>query len=78
MKPGPAKRVKTPAKNRLRMFLIPCGCGVSFAVSEDYDRQGMHLRSFIPCPNCGMRHDPRNYVLHLGYHQERFWTVDDC
>ncbi len=42
------------------MYLIPCSCGATFAVSEDYDRQGMHLRSFIPCPNCGKRHDPRN------------------
>ena len=39
--------------------------GASFAVSEDYDRKGMHLRSFIPCPNCGKRHDPRNRLLTL-------------
>jgi hypothetical protein len=54
------KRLKNP-----RMFLIPCSCGASFAVSEDYDRKGMHLRSFIPCPNCGKRHDPRNRLLTL-------------
>jgi len=65
-------------KKSLRMFLIPCSCGASFAVAEDYDRRGMHMRSFIPCPNCGKRHDPRNRVLHLACHRERFWTVDDC
>ena len=35
-------------KKNLCMFLIPCSCGASFAVTEDYDRRGMHLRSFIP------------------------------
>lgn len=34
---------KAVAKDRdrakdLRMFLIPCSCGASFAVAEDYDR----------------------------------------
>jgi len=71
--------IANPAENEhLRVLLIPCSCGVSFTVSETYDRQGMHLRSFIPCPQCGKRHDPRNRLLRLGYHQERFWTVDDC
>jgi hydrogenase maturation factor HypF (carbamoyltransferase family) len=55
------------AKKNPRMFLIPCSCGASFAVFEDYDRKGMHLRSFIPCPNCGKRHDPRNRLLRLDY-----------
>lgn len=65
-------------KGNFRMLLIPCSCGTSFAVSEGYDRKGMHLRSFIPCPNCGKRHDPRNQVLSLGCYQERFWKVDAC
>ena len=79
---------KAAAKNRagkkptepkkLRMFLIPCSCGASFAVSEEYDRKGMHIRSFIPCPNCGKRHDPRNRLLHLDYQDERFWKVGGC
>jgi hypothetical protein len=38
----------------------------------------MHLRSFIPCPKCGKRHDPRNRLLRLGYQDEHFWTVDEC
>lgn len=62
----------------VRMFLIPCSCGTSFAVSEDFDRKGMHIRSFIPCPACGKRHDPRNRLLRLGYHREGYWGVDDC
>jgi len=70
--------LKAPTPARYRLFLIPCSCGTTFAIPEDFDHKGMHLRSFIACPNCGKRHDPRNRVLHLGYHQERFWTVDDC
>jgi hydrogenase maturation factor HypF (carbamoyltransferase family) len=65
-------------KKSLRMFLIPCSCGASFAVAEDYDRRGMHIRSFIPCPKCGKRHDPRNRLLKLDYQNERFWKVGGC
>ncbi len=60
------------------MFLIPCSCGSTFAVSPDFDRKGMDLQSFIPCPSCGKRYDPRNRLLRLGYHDERFWKVDGC
>ena len=63
---------------RLRMYLIPCSCGTSFAVSEDYDRKGTHIRSFLKCPTCGKRHDPKNRVLQLGYYRDGYWTVDDC
>jgi hypothetical protein len=28
---------------RLKMFLVPCSCGTTFAVSENYDRQGTAL-----------------------------------
>ena len=72
----PGKKPAEPKK--FRMFLIPCSCGASFAVSEDYDRKGMHIRSFIPCPNCGKRHDPRNRLLHLDYQEEHFWKVGGC
>ena len=65
-------------RDSMHMFLIPCSCGTSFAVSEDFDRKGMNIRSFIPCPNCGKRHDPRNRLLRLGYHREGYWGVDDC
>src|SRR5438045_1475395 len=36
----------TPSANRYRMFLIPCSCGTTFAIAEDFDRRGMHIRSF--------------------------------
>jgi len=74
-----ARKVAVPVEDNgpLSMYLIPCSCGTSFAVADDYDRKGMHLRSFTPCPTCGKRHDPRNRLLRLGYHQEGFWTVDD-
>jgi hydrogenase maturation factor HypF (carbamoyltransferase family) len=65
-------------KKKFRMFVIPCSCGNSFAVAEDYDRRGMHIRSFIPCPKCGKRHDPRNRLLTLDYQDERFWKVGGC
>ena len=81
------QRLKTPPQTKtakpapvapLRMLLIPCSCGTTFAVAEDFDRKGMHLRSFIPCPNCGKRHDPRNRLLSMGYCDEHFWKVDGC
>jgi hydrogenase maturation factor HypF (carbamoyltransferase family) len=71
------KARENPPK-RLAMFLVPCSCGTSFAVSEDYDRHGGHLRAYLVCPNCGKRHDPRNRVLQLGYEQAGFWKVDGC
>ncbi len=75
---GPSKREEKQPNPNPRMLLIPCSCGTTFAVSEEYDRRGMHLRSFIPCPNCGKRHDPRNRLLSLGYQNEHFWKVDGC
>jgi len=47
------------AEKHFRMLLIPCSCGATFAVSEDFDCRGMELRNYIPRPNCGKRHDPR-------------------
>ena len=72
--------MKTPERetDAVRMLLIPCSCGTSFAVAKDFDRKGMHIRSFIPCPSCGKRHDPKNRLLQLGYHREGYWGVDDC
>ena len=69
---------KSAHTEKFRMFLIPCSCGARFAVAEDYDRRGMHIRSFIPCPKCGKRHDPRNRLLTLDYQDERFWKVGGC
>ena len=64
--------------NDLRMYLIPCSCGVSFAVSEQYDRQGSQWSRFLVCPSCGKRHDPKNRLLQVGYRREGFWGVDGC
>jgi len=61
-----------------RMFLVPCSCGASFAVSEQYDRRGTSWSRFLVCPNCGKRHDPKNRLLQLGYRREGYWGVDDC
>jgi hypothetical protein len=78
MKKRTKPKKKLPVKQELRMLLIPCSCQTTFAVSENYDGQGMHLRSFLACPNCGKRHDPRNRLLTLDYQAERFWKVDGC
>ncbi len=67
-----------PDQKRLRMYLVPCSCGTSFVVSEQYDQQGSHLRSFLKCPNCGKRHDPRNRLLQLGYEPDGYWKVEKC
>ncbi len=61
-----------------RMFLVPCSCGASFSVSEEYERQGTQWSRFLVCPNCGKRHDPKNRLLQLGYHREGYWGVDGC
>jgi len=44
----------------LRMFLVPCSCGTTFAVGEHYDRQGTAWSRYLVCPKCGKRHDPKN------------------
>jgi hydrogenase maturation factor HypF (carbamoyltransferase family) len=66
------------ATQSLRMYLVPCSCGASFAVAENYDRQGTQWSRYLVCPNCGKRHDPRNRLLRLGYQPEGFWDVEDC
>jgi len=63
---------------RLRMFLIPCSCGNSFAVSEGYDRRGSAWSRFPACPHCGKRHDPKNRLLELGFQHEGYWKVEKC
>ena len=65
-------------KTALRMFLVPCSCGLTFAVAENYDRQGTAWSRYIPCPKCGKRHDPKNRLLQMGYHSEGYWKVDEC
>lgn len=65
-------------KPRLKMYLVPCSCGMTFAVSEDYDRRGTSWRRYFACPACGKRHDPKNRLLEIGYQPEGYWKVDQC
>jgi hydrogenase maturation factor HypF (carbamoyltransferase family) len=78
---GNAKTRKNPAdtpSEQFKMFLVPCSCGTSFAVSEKYDRHGTQWSRFLVCPNCGKRHDPKNRLLQLGYHRQGYWGVENC
>ena len=61
-----------------RMFLIPCSCGTTFAVAENYDRHGTAWSRYMTCPTCGKRHDPKNRLLQIGFQREGYWKVDDC
>ena len=60
------------------MYLIPCSCGTTFAVSPEYDRAGSRWNRYLSCPGCGKRHDPKNRILEMGYRPEGYWTVDKC
>src|ERR1700728_2609950 len=66
----PGKAAKEEA---IRMFLVPCSCGTTFAVAENYDRQGTAWSRYLVCPGCGKRHDPKNRLLQMGYHRDGFW-----
>src|ERR1700759_2013056 len=61
-----------------RMFLVPCSCGTTFAVAENYDHQGTAWSRYLICPGCGKRHDPKNRLLQMGFHPEGYWKVDEC
>ena len=63
--------------NQLKMFLVPCSCGTTFAVAENYDRQGTAWSRYLKCPKCGKRHDPKNRLLQIGYYREGYWKVDE-
>ena len=69
---------KSKGDAALRMFMVPCSCGTTFAVPANYDRQGTAWSRYLICPSCGKRHDPKNRLLHVGYHREGFWQVDGC
>ena len=74
----PRSKAKVPARNiaPLKMYLVPCSCGTTFAVPENYDRQGTAWSRYLKCPNCGKRHDPKNRLLQLGYQRAGYWKVD--
>jgi hydrogenase maturation factor HypF (carbamoyltransferase family) len=66
------------AKPGPRMFLVPCSCGKSFAVSEEFDRKGTSWSRYLICPQCGKLHDPKNRLLELGYQADGYWKVEKC
>jgi DNA-directed RNA polymerase subunit RPC12/RpoP len=70
--------LKLRTRPELRMLLIPCSCGKTFAVSEGYDHQGTQWTRYLICPNCGKRHDPKNRLLQISYQHDRYWKVDGC
>jgi hydrogenase maturation factor HypF (carbamoyltransferase family) len=71
-----SEKSKKPA--HLRMFLVPCSCGTTFSVAENYDRQGTAWSHYLICPGCGKHHDPKNRLLQMGFHPECYWKVDKC
>ncbi len=73
-----AARQRQKSTSSLRMFLVPCSCGTTFAVAENYDHQGTAWSRYLPCPGCGKRHDPKNRLLQIGFHAEGYWKVDEC
>jgi hypothetical protein len=79
LKSGKKRAVEAEqGRTSLRMFLIPCSCGTTFAVAEDYDLQGTAWGRYLVCPGCGKRHDPKNRLLQMGFHAEGYWKVDAC
>ena len=77
-----AEAQKPQEHKALRMFLVPCSCGRTFAVAQHYDRCGTAWSRYLICPQCGKRHDPKNRLLQMGYHgasgHAGFWQVDEC
>jgi hypothetical protein len=63
---------------QLKLFLIPCSCGTTFAVAPGFDDKGTGWSRYLKCPGCGKRHDPKNRLLSIGYQCEGYWRVDNC
>src|ERR1700730_5886683 len=76
----PRSKIRVASNNSvgLKMYLVPCSCGTTFAVSEHYDRQGTAWSRYLKCPSCGKRHDPKNRLLQLAYQRQGYWEVDGC
>jgi len=66
------------APEEIRMFVVPCSCGHSFAVAPGYDRGATGWSRYLVCPNCRKPHDPKNRLLELGYQADGYWKVDKC
>jgi len=75
---GPRRQSAPGSASALKMFLVPCSCGATFAVAGNYDHQGTGWSRYLKCPSCGKRHDPKNRLLEVGYHAQGYWAVDKC
>lgn len=75
---GVQRNAASRVQKHFRMFLVPCSCGTTFAVSENYDRQGTAWSRYMVCPGCGKHHDPKNRLLQMGFQSEGYWKVDEC
>lgn len=71
-------RTKLQPSDGLRMRLVPCSCGTTFAVAEGHDSRGTGWSRYLKCPACGKRHDPKNRLLELGFQSEGYWKVERC
>lgn len=69
---------ETSNNRGLRMYMVPCSCGTTFAAAEDHDKKGTNWSRYLECPRCGKRHDPKNRLLQLGYQDEGYWKVEQC
>jgi hypothetical protein len=69
---------KLKPEPELKMFLVPCSCGTTFAVAKNYDHQGASWGRYLRCPTCDQRHDPKNRLLQMGYQRGKYWSVDKC
>jgi len=78
MKPRAVRNSQSKESEDLKLYLVPCSCGTTFAVPENYDHQGTAWSRYLKCPNCGKRHDPKNRLLRLGYQRAGYWRVDEC
>jgi hydrogenase maturation factor HypF (carbamoyltransferase family) len=76
--PGSKRKPSQPTHPGFKMFLVPCSCGTTFAVSENYDHQGTTWSRYLKCPNCEKRHDPKNRLLQLGFQKDGYWKVEEC
>ena len=66
------KPVSQPSED-LKLYLVPCSCGTTFAVPENYDHQGTAWSRYLKCPICCKRHDPKNRLLQLGFRRAGYW-----
>ncbi len=65
-KKSPKNKKEDPPNKDIRMFLVPCSCGTTFAVTDDYDRKGTHIRSFLPCPTLWQAPRPQESIASNG------------